>query len=137
MYAFHGDHGHSHGGGDHGHSHHGHSHGGNANMQGVFLHVLADTLGSVFVIISTLFLQYFGWKWVDPLCSLILSLLIGSSVYPLLKSSGSVLLQSIPDELDEEIDHVTDEVSKVIVFIFFRSCMLMGSNLYLTSIYGN
>ena len=55
-------HGHSHGGGghDHGHSHagggggggghdHGHSHSltNNANMKGVFLHVLADTLGSV------------------------------------------------------------------------------------------
>ncbi|CAD5231966.1 unnamed protein product [Bursaphelenchus xylophilus] len=113
MYAFHGDHGHSHGGGDHGHSHHGHSHGGNANMQGVFLHVLADTLGSVFVIISTLFLQYFGWKWVDPLCSLVLSLLIGSSVFPLLKSSGSVLLQCIPDEIEEEVDHVYDEILNV------------------------
>jgi zinc transporter 5/7 len=51
----HDEHGHSHGGGghDHGHSHgssqHGHSHSltNNANMKGVFLHVLADTLGSV------------------------------------------------------------------------------------------
>jgi len=51
----HDEHGHSHGGGshDHGHSHgssqHGHSHSltDNANMKGVFLHVLADTLGSV------------------------------------------------------------------------------------------
>lgn len=125
MYAFHGSHGHSHGGGaDHGHSHgeekckgqqnnhshshshgaHGHSHGGgsNANMQGVFLHVLADTLGSVFVIISTLLIQNFGWQWVDPLCSLILSMLILGSVIPLLKTSASVLLQSTPDLLDEK-----------------------------------
>ena len=50
-------HGHSHDGG-HGHSHdggHGHSHGGGGGgrsqiMQGVFLHILADTLGSVGVI---------------------------------------------------------------------------------------
>ncbi|KAE9421753.1 hypothetical protein Angca_007226, partial [Angiostrongylus cantonensis] len=65
MYSFHGDgdhgHGHSHGG-----SSHGHSHSGNANMQGVFLHVLADTLGSVFVIISTLLIQWFGWVWDIP-----------------------------------------------------------------------
>ncbi|KAI6241374.1 hypothetical protein M3Y99_00364400 [Aphelenchoides fujianensis] len=122
MYVFHGGHGHSHGGGSHGHSHgggshghshgseekshghshHGHSHGGdNANMQGVFLHVLADTLGSVFVIISTLMIQWFGWQWVDPLCSLILSLIIVGSVYPLLKSSGAELLQVIPDELKD------------------------------------
>lgn len=50
-------HGHSHEGHDHSHGHshsggnhdHGHSHSltNNANMKGVFLHVLADTLGSV------------------------------------------------------------------------------------------
>nr|CAD2128368.1 unnamed protein product [Meloidogyne enterolobii] len=120
MYAFHGGHGHSHGGG-HGHSHsssdggdHGHSHGGNANMQGVFLHVLADTLGSVFVIASTLLIQNFGWQWVDPLCSLILSLLILGSVIPLLKSSSSVLLQSIPDGLDESsYERISNEIRAI------------------------
>ncbi|CAK5095985.1 unnamed protein product [Meloidogyne enterolobii] len=128
MYAFHGGHGHSHGGGHghshgggHGHSHsssdggdHGHSHGGNANMQGVFLHVLADTLGSVFVIASTLLIQNFGWQWVDPLCSLILSLLILGSVIPLLKSSSSVLLQSIPDGLDESsYEKISNEIRAI------------------------
>jgi Co/Zn/Cd efflux system component len=41
-------HGHSHGGGN------GHSHSGNMNMRGVFLHVMADALGSVVVIVSAL-----------------------------------------------------------------------------------
>jgi len=138
MYVFNGGHGHSHGGGgsekhdhpsdcndstaaahshshshSHGHSHHGHSHGGNANMRGVFLHVLADTLGSVFVIISTLLIQIFGWQWVDPLCSLILSMLILCSVYPLLKSSASVLLQSIPEEMDHDYSEALDEILHV------------------------
>ncbi|KAH7728467.1 cation efflux family protein [Aphelenchoides avenae] len=122
MYAFHGGHGHSHGGSDHGHSHgggshthsHGHSHGGgNANMQGVFLHVLADTLGSVFVIISTILIQLFGWQWVDPLCSLILSLLILGSVIPLLKSSASTLLQSVPEEMSEEMECALEEILNV------------------------
>ncbi len=43
---------------------------------GVFLHILADTLGSVAVILSTLLIQWFGWFWVDPLCSLGLACLI-------------------------------------------------------------
>uniref|UniRef100_A0A0K0CWF7 Proton-coupled zinc antiporter SLC30A5 n=1 Tax=Angiostrongylus cantonensis TaxID=6313 RepID=A0A0K0CWF7_ANGCA len=110
MYSFHGDgdhgHGHSHGG-----SSHGHSHSGNANMQGVFLHVLADTLGSVFVIISTLLIQWFGWVWVDPLCSLVLSVLILGSVYPLLMSSVNTLLQDIPN--DEEFEHHLCEALEV------------------------
>ena len=48
-------HGHSHGG-------HGHSHGGSGGsdsqiMKGVFLHILADTLGSVGVIVSAILMQ--------------------------------------------------------------------------------
>ncbi|GMT28723.1 hypothetical protein PFISCL1PPCAC_20020 [Pristionchus fissidentatus] len=112
MYSFHGGeegghhHGHSHAGGSHGHSHGGQ----NANMQGVFLHVLADTLGSVFVIISTLLMDWFGWQWVDPLCSFILSLLILGSAYPLLMSSASTLLQEIPPEMDDEWEMNLDEI---------------------------
>lgn len=129
MYSL-GEHGHSHGGGSsHGHSHggggsHGHSHGGggNANMQGVFLHVLADTLGSVFVIISTLLIQWFGWVWVDPLCSLILSLLIIGSVYPLLVSSISTLLQDVPEE--EEFEYHINEILEVYHCFFFWKLVL-------------
>lgn len=74
----HDHHGHSHD--DHGHSHdtaitfdahdshHGHSHGSGENkiFQGIFLHILADTLGSVGVIISSLLIRFFGWNIADP-----------------------------------------------------------------------
>lgn len=72
----HSHHGHSHHGHDHhGHGHHDHNHllpvsshdvsdpssGSTARiMQGVFLHVLADTLGSVGVIISSILIEQFG-----------------------------------------------------------------------------
>lgn len=86
-------HGHSH---DHEHSHghnsHGHSH-GDQNMHGIFLHVLADTLGSVGVIISSLMVKYWGWHLADPICSLFISILILLSVAPLAKDSAMVLLQ--------------------------------------------
>ena len=41
--------------------------GGGANMRGVFLHVLADTLGSVATIASTLLARHLNWQWADPL----------------------------------------------------------------------
>ena len=59
---------------------------------GIFLHVLADTLGSVAVIISSLLIQQFGWHIADPICSLFLSGLIFLSVIPLLKGSLKSLL---------------------------------------------
>ena len=85
-------HSHSHGG--HGHSHG--SHGHNANMHGVFLHVLADTMGSIGVIISSLLIQQYGWYIADPICSLFIAILILISVLPLLKDSAEILLLATP-----------------------------------------
>ncbi len=92
-----GGHGHSHGGGGHGHSH-------NANMQGVFLHILADTLGSVGVIISSVLIERYGLFIADPICSLFISVTIFSSVLPLLSQSASVLLLHPPEEATPAVD---------------------------------
>lgn len=90
-------HGHSHGGSNHGHSHNGsnhfHSHssdGSGANsqiMRGVFLHILADTLGSVGVIISAGLMWAFEWYIADPICSICIALLICLSVMDLIKGN--------------------------------------------------
>ncbi|KAA0185340.1 zinc transporter 7 like [Hyalella azteca] len=94
--------GHSHNGVGHGHSHggHGHSHGGSQIMQGVFLHILADTLGSVGVIISSILMYYFNWMIADPICSMFIAVLIFLSVLALLRNSVEILLQRTPRELD-------------------------------------
>ena len=63
-----------------------------ALLAGVFLHVLADTLGSVGVIVSSFLIANLGWFWADPLVSLILACMIGASAWPLLSDTASVLL---------------------------------------------
>ncbi|KAJ6504837.1 cation efflux protein [Mycena vitilis] len=74
-------------------SHEGHSH----NMRGVFLHVMADTLGSVGVIISTLLIQFYGWTGFDPIASLFIAILIAASVVPLVMDTGRVLCLDVSD----------------------------------------
>ncbi|XP_006009977.1 zinc transporter 7 isoform X1 [Latimeria chalumnae] len=120
----HGDHGHGHSheskhGHGHGHSHghdHEHSHGhGNCHedhsgdqgrgsskqiLEGVFLHIVADTLGSVGVIISAILMQKYGLMIADPICSMLISILIGVSVVPLLRNSIGILMQRTPPSLD-------------------------------------
>ena len=49
-------------------------------VQGVFLHIVADTLGSVGVIISAILMHLFGWMIADPICSIFIALLIALSV---------------------------------------------------------
>ncbi|XP_050530852.1 zinc transporter 7 [Daktulosphaira vitifoliae] len=71
-------------------------------MKGVFLHILADTLGSVGVVISALLMRAFGWMRADPICSMFIGCLVGVSVIPLLKDSACVLMQRTPVELEEK-----------------------------------
>ncbi|XP_064387134.1 zinc transporter 7-like isoform X2 [Halichondria panicea] len=103
------------GGGGHGHSHgdgHGHSHGSGRTqiMQGIFLHILADTLGSVGVIISSLLIQSFGWMMADPICSMFIAALIIVSVYPLLTESTGVLMQRTPSSLEHVLQEAVRKV---------------------------
>jgi len=138
----HGGHGHSHGGGgDHGHSHgekkqedhhghshdngHGHSHGGGHShgaeksgskskiMEGVFLHILADTLGSVGVIISAILMHLFGWFIADPICSIFIAILIGLSVFSLVADSMAILMQRSPKQLDNNLTECYQKVMQL------------------------
>lgn len=78
---------------------HNHSH-DNENMRGIFLHVLADTMGSAAVILSTLLIHFVGWSGWDPLASCIIAVLIFMSSIPLVKSSARKLLLTIPDDVE-------------------------------------
>ncbi|KAK7368466.1 hypothetical protein VNO80_10492 [Phaseolus coccineus] len=94
------------------HKEHGHHH-IDHNMEGIFLHVLADTLGSVGVVISTLLIKYKGWLIADPACSIFISILIVSSVIPLLKNSAEVLLQRVPRVQEHELKDALSNVLKI------------------------
>uniref|UniRef100_A0A2I3LCW2 Zinc transporter n=1 Tax=Papio anubis TaxID=9555 RepID=A0A2I3LCW2_PAPAN len=119
------DHSHSHhmhGHSDHGHGHsHGSAGGGmNANMRGVFLHVLADTLGSIGVIVSTILIEQFGWFIADPLCSLFIAVLIFLSVVPLIKDACQVLLLRLPPEYEKELHIALEKIQKIEGLISYR-----------------
>lgn len=122
---------------DHGHSHgdsgHGHSHGAasaaavapapapsaaavahhNENMHGVFLHVLADTLGSLGVIISSLLIKLYGWNLADPIASIFISALILLSVVPLIKGTAWTLLSRVPPELEDNLRHAVTSLRRL------------------------
>lgn len=98
MAAFgHHHHGHSHGHGDGGCG--GHSH-DNENMRGIYLHIMADTLGSVSVIVSTILTSFWGWSGWDPLASCFIAGLIFLSAQPLVISAAQRLLLSIPQDVE-------------------------------------
>ena len=75
----------------------------NTNMEGVFLHVLADTSGSVGVIVSTLLIEYMDLKVADPVCSLFIATLIFISVLPLVRETAQILLLRTPLDLQDDL----------------------------------
>ena len=48
----------------------------NLNIKEAYLHVLTDLFGSIIAILSGLSAYFLGWLWVDPLASMILSMLV-------------------------------------------------------------
>ena len=48
----------------------------NLNIKAAYLHVLTDLFGSIIAILSGLSAYLLGWLWVDPLASMILSVLV-------------------------------------------------------------
>jgi len=103
---------------------------------GVFLHVLADTLGSVGVILSTLLIQTFGWNIADPICSLFIASLIFISVLPLVKETALILLLRTPEELQRPLAGIFHKVHIYSMrqkkMTLFLSCItfLIGNIIY-------
>ena len=83
----------------------------NQNMQGVFLHVLADCLGSVGVIVSCILVQYYQLNIADPICSFIISLFILASGIPFIKMTSSCLILKASDRIKQAKDSVRNKIS--------------------------
>ena len=110
------DHGHGHGHGHgHDHGHQGHAHGADHghpaeavgrtgsrdnNLRAAYLHVLADALTSVLAIVALLAGRSYGWVWLDPVIGIVSALVILRWSWGLLRDSGSVLMDYLPDHED-------------------------------------
>lgn len=73
---------------------------------------MADTLGSVGVIISTILIELYGWTGFDPIASLFIAVLIAGSVIPLVIDTGKVLCLDI-GEKEKNVQDALHELSNV------------------------
>jgi len=79
---------------------HHHAHGAahrDNNMRAAVIHVLADAAVSVLVIAGLLLAWAFGWLWMDPLAGIVGATVIASWSYGLIRDTGAILLDMIPD----------------------------------------
>jgi cation diffusion facilitator family transporter len=67
------------------------------NMRAAVVHVIADAMVSVLVIVGLLLARAFGWLWMDPLAGIIGAVVIASWAWSLVRDTGAILLDMTPD----------------------------------------
>ena len=69
------------------------------NFRSALVHIVADAAVSILVIIGLLLGLFFGFTWMDPLVGIVGSLVIGAWALSLIRDTGLVLLDTVPDRL--------------------------------------
>ncbi|HEU5018785.1 MAG TPA: cation diffusion facilitator family transporter, partial [Pseudolabrys sp.] len=72
------------------------------NIRGAFLHMVADAGVSVAVIAAAGGIMLTGWQWLDPLASLLISVVILIGTWRLLRNSLRLALAAAPESIDPD-----------------------------------
>ena len=78
------------------------------NVRGAFMHMLADTLVSVGVVISGVVIVFTGWNIIDPIISIVIALAILFSTWNLLHDSVRLAMDGVPENVD--LDHLREHI---------------------------
>jgi cobalt-zinc-cadmium efflux system protein len=70
------------------------------NIKSAFLHMVADTFVTAGVVASGVAIGLFGWLWLDPATSLVVSAVIVLGTWGLLKSAIGLALDAVPEGVD-------------------------------------
>jgi cobalt-zinc-cadmium efflux system protein len=90
------------------------SEGESLNVEGALRHVLADVAGSVGAMVAAGIIILTGWRYADPLISVLIAILVLGSSWKLLSDSVNILLEQAPRELDaNEVGNKMVEVGGV------------------------
>lgn len=81
------------------------------NVEGAYLEVLADTIGSVGVIAAAVLLEVFGWAWIDPVIGAGIGMWILPRTWRLGRRAVRVLLQAAPEHVD--LDALVADLSAI------------------------
>ncbi len=84
------------------------------NIKGVYLHMLADTLVGIGVVLSGILMSFTEWYFIDGVVGLLIAVIILLSAWKLLLRSLRLTLDGVPYELDyDKIVTILKEVKGV------------------------
>ena len=87
----------------------------NINIQSALWHFIGDLLNSLGIIVAFVLIHFTGWNIVDPIISILISLIILRGGYKIIKNASKVLMERVPDRYDtDEIMGAMKDVEGVI-----------------------
>ncbi len=86
-------------------------HGNDLNLRATFLHQLGDAASCVSIIVGAVVIHYTGWVAIDPILSIIMSLVIIWTAWDIFKDSLNILLEGLPKGMD--LAEVKREIRRV------------------------
>jgi cobalt-zinc-cadmium efflux system protein len=69
------------------------------NIKGAFLHMAADALVSLGVVVAGALYLWQGWAWIDPLASLVIALVVIIGTWSLFRQSLHLLFDGVPEHI--------------------------------------
>lgn len=81
----------------------------NVNVQGAFMHVLSDSVGSLGAMIAGALVFFFGFYQADPILSILIAILVLVNGWKLIQETTNVLLEACPVHLD--VPNITDALT--------------------------
>jgi len=81
------------------------------NVKGAYLHLMADALVSVGVVVSGAVIMVFGFYWIDSVVSIVVAAVIFISTWVLLKQTLRISMDGVPHNID--FAEVAQEIAKV------------------------
>jgi cobalt-zinc-cadmium efflux system protein len=69
------------------------------NVKSAYLHLIADALVSLGIVIAGILIYYTGWFWLDPVISILVACFILVSTWQLLKVSLRLSIDGVPEQI--------------------------------------
>lgn len=81
------------------------------NVKGAYLHMVADALVSLAVVIGGLIIVYTNWLWLDSLLSILIAIVVLAGTWSLLTQSLKLSLDGVPNNINPQ--KVKEEILKI------------------------
>ncbi|MBI4644205.1 MAG: cation transporter [Deltaproteobacteria bacterium] len=109
----------------------------NINLRSAFLHLLADSLGSLAAMVAGAAILWKGWYWFDPLAGGVIAAMIILGSWQLLREATEILMEATPKHINLDEVSGTLEAHPLVEKVHDLHIWTIASGIYALSVHVN